>query len=732
MRCNDGGHSDPGGAANSNERRFVTETPVVDTAPASKRSTASDVDVHGAMRRLAATIGPALAIIAVQLVLFPVPAGQWLRGAIVGGLTALVALGMALVYRANRVVNFAQGDLGSLPAVLVVLLMTSWGWNYFVALGAGLVASVVLGAVIELAIIRRFFRAPRLLLTVATLGLSQLLVAFSILLPRLWDTRLLANRIDAPFDFSWEVSPLIFSANDVIALVVAPVVIFALAFFLRYTTAGMAIRASAENADRASLLGIPVKRLHTMVWAGAALLAFTATFLRAGILGLPVGYALSFGILLRSLAALMLGRLTNLPAITASAVALGVLELAVAWNASSPLLIDPILALVVVIALLARRRNVSRSDSETSTWRSADEVRPIPAELAGFPEVRAVRWGSATALVVAALVLPHLLSADHSLKASAVLIYGILGVSLVVLTGWAGQVSLGQIAFFAIGATLGAKATSDWGLDLTLALALATLVGGLVAVVIGLPALRVQGLYLAVTTFAFALATTSYLLNRRFFDWIPTARIERPDLLGLINIESPTSYYYVTLGGLVLVLVAVRGVRRSRTGRVLIALRENERSAQAFGVNPVTAKLAAFALSGAIAAFAGALFSHHQQAIGVSSYGPGQNLAVFTLVVIGGVGSVPGALLGALYLRGTQWFLPPDWQFVASGAGVLFVLLALPGGLGGLAYRLRDLWLRSVASRHDVVVPSLVADIRQEEPAPRTPTAEPVLSEGRP
>ncbi|MEJ7584464.1 MAG: hypothetical protein WKF43_10360, partial [Acidimicrobiales bacterium] len=170
--------------------------------------------IQATVRRLAPTLGPAVAIVALQLILFPVPAGQWFRGAIVGGLTALVALGMALVYRANRVVNFAQGDLGSLPAVLVVLLMTSWGWSYLVALSAGVLASLVLGAVVELVVIRRFFRAPRLLLTVATLGLSQLLVAFSILMPRLWDVRLLANRIDPPFDFTFEISPLIFSAND--------------------------------------------------------------------------------------------------------------------------------------------------------------------------------------------------------------------------------------------------------------------------------------------------------------------------------------------------------------------------------------------------------------------------------------------------------------------------------------------------------------------------------------
>jgi branched-chain amino acid transport system permease protein len=253
-------------------------------------------------------------------------------------------------------------------------------------------------------------------------------------------------------------------------------------------------------------------------------------------------------------------------------------------------------------------------------------------------------------------------------------------------------------------------------------------VGAAVAVVIGLPALRVRGLYLAVTSFAFALATTSYFLNRQFFDWIPTSRIERPELLGLIDLDSPTRIYYFALGGLAVVVLAVRGVRRSRTGRVLIALRENERAAAAFGISPTRAKLSAFAMSGAIACFAGCIFVHHQQAFGTQPYAPGQNFAIFTMVIIGGVGSVSGALLGAGYLRGLDVVLPPEWLFLVSGVGVLFVLLAVPGGLGGLVYRLRDLWLRWVADRHDLVVPSLVADVRVEEPPALTepqPEAEP-------
>ncbi len=292
------------------------------------------------------------------------------------------------------------------------------------------------------------------------------------------------------------------------------------------------------------------------------------------------------------------------------------------------------------------------------------------------------------------------------------LVYAILAMSIVVLTGWSGQVSLGQVAFFAIGAATAAKLTSEWSVDLSLAVIGAGAVGALAAVLVGLPALRFRGFYLAVTTFAFALATTGYLLDRTYFDWIPTQRIERKALFGVLDIDSPTRIYYVILAALVLVLIGLRGVRHSRTGRVLVALRENERAAQAYGVDATRAKLTAFATSGFVAAAAGALFVHHQQALGTNPYAPSENLAVFAMAVVGGVTSLPGAILGAFYFLGSRWFLPLEWQFLASGFGVLLVLMILPGGLGGLVFSIRDHTLRWVAGRRGIVVPSLLADRR--------------------
>lgn len=677
------------------------------------------------VRALVPVVAPPVAILVLQLVLFPVPAGIFVRGVVIGGLTALVALGMALIHRANRIVNFAQPDLGGVPAVLVLMLMTAWGWSYWIALPVGLLAALLVGGIVEAAVIRRFRHAPRLILTVATLGLAQVLAACALLMPRLWtDDRLLAPRVEPPFDARIVLGDVIFNANDVIAMIVVPICIVALAWFLQRTTLGVAVRASATSSERALLLGIPVHRVQTLVWALAGLLAFVATFLRAGILGLPIGGALGFGILLRALAALLIGRMTNLPLIASSAVALGVLELGVQWNASSPLLIDPILAVVIGIALVVQRRRKGRlGDEDASGWQAAEEVRPVPGVLRTQPEVRAVRWGGGALLVAAVLVLPHLLSVDRSLKASAVVVYAILALSLVVLSGWAGQVSLGQVAFFAIGAVVATKANVDHDADLLVCLALAAVAGAVVAVLVGLPALRRGGLHLAVMTFAFALATTSYLLNDRFFDWVPRSadRVERLPILGVVDYDSATGLYYVTLVGFALSVLALRGIRRSRSGRVLLAIRENEKGAEAYGVSPTRAKLTAFALSGALAAFAGGLFVHHQQSFGSGPYDPGQNFAVFTMAVIGGIGSIPGAVLGAVYLRGTQWFLPVEWQVLATGIGVLLVLLVLPHGLGGLLFRLRDLWLRSVVRRRGLVVPSLVGDDAITAPAPPRP-----------
>lgn len=343
-------------------------------------------------------------------------------------------------------------------------------------------------------------------------------------------------------------------------------------------------------------------------------------------------------------------------------------------------------------ALLTQRRETTRSDLDVQmSWRLADEVRELAPGVARLPGVQAMRWGAWSIVIGLLVLVPFVLRTDQIIKISAIVVYSIIGLSLVVLTGWAGQISLGQFGFVAIGAAVSAKFTSAWNVDLTLALVLGGVAGAVAAFLVGLPALRLRGLYLAVTTLVFALSVTSWLLNDRFFSWVPRSRIERPPLFGRVDISTPTRFYVFCLAVLVVVLVAVRGIRRSRTGRAILALRENERAALSYSVPGTRVKLTAFAWSGAIAGIGGGLFTHLNFSFDLGSYGVGRSLDVFTASVVGGLGSSFGAVLGAVYLRGTEWFVTaPEWRFLSSGVGVLAVLLILPGGLAALVFRIRD------------------------------------------
>jgi branched-chain amino acid transport system permease protein len=441
------------------------------------------------------------------------------------------------------------------------------------------------------------------------------------------------------------------------------------------------------------------------VWTLATVLSFCSVVLTAGVASLPFGIGLGLSVVLRALAALVIGRMTRLVAIAATAVAIGVLEAGIRWNTGDVYLIAPILAGLIIVSLLLQRRNAPRAEQDdTSSWQGLGDVRPTPSSLAGLREVRLARWAGAAVGLAVLLAVPHALGTNGQLKAGVVVVFAIVGASLVVLTGWAGLVSLGQMAFVGVGAAVGAALMVDLGWDPLVALLFAGLAGAAVAILVGLPALRLRGTYLAVTTLALSLAASAWVFSNRVADWIPTGSFTRPALLGRVALDTPLRLYYFALGVLALVLVALRGIRRSRTGRVLVALRDNEPGVTAFGVSPTRAKLVAFALSGAVAAVAGVVLVVHQAAFRDVTYGPEESLSVFVATVIGGPGSLTGGVVGAVFQRGAQWLLPAPWSFLATGAGVLVVLLALPDGLGGLLWRLRDRYLRWAARRNGVAV----------------------------
>jgi branched-chain amino acid transport system permease protein len=670
--------------------------------------------------RLLRTLGPAVTVLVAQLVVFRVSPlaqpGLYLYGFVIGLMGALVAVGMALVYRANHVLNFAQAELGLLPTVVALALVSWSGIPTMVAFGLGLLLAVVLGGVVDLLVVRRFAGASRLILTVATIGVAQLLALGALAVPSLWGRAPVSLSPVQPFDVSITLEPIVFGANHLVALVVAPLVLVGIIAFLHRTDTGVAIRAAAERRDRAGLLGVPVKRLQTTVWCLAAAMSFVGVFLRSGVAGVPVAVedgfgATSFGALLAALAALCLGRFTRLATIAASAVAVGVVEQVVVWsNGDDPALVYPVLAVIILASMVLQRTGRSRAETDTSSsWQATDEARPMPTELRDLPRVHLARWGLPAVVVLGAWLLPEwdVMSSGRLVQASAVVVFAVVGISIVVLTGWAGQVSLGQMGFVGTGAAVGAVATGSWGLDLSAAVPLAAVAGAAVALVVGLPALRVRGLFLAVTTLAFTITASAYLLNPEYFSWVPAGRVERPPLLGVIDLAPQATMYRLCVVALVAVVVAMTGIRRSRTGRAMLALRENERGAQAFGIDLTRTKLTAFALSGGLAAGAGCLLVHVTQRFDAADYGALASVTAFTATVVGGVGSLAGGILGAVFERGGTWFLRGYWRLLPSAVGVLVVLLAFPSGLSGMLFSWRDRWLASLARRRGIEVPSL-------------------------
>jgi branched-chain amino acid transport system permease protein len=582
---------------------------------------------------------------------------------------------------------------------------------------------------VERTLINRFCRAPRLVLTVATIGIAQLLTALALFMPSWFGFKNVSRpQLDPPFDTRVEIGGVFFNDNDLMVFVVVPLALAALALFMRYTRVGIAIRGAAERSDRAATLGVPVGRIQTTVWVITTVLAFVTVFLRAGVSSFPIGSALGVTVLIRALAAVVLGHMDDFPRIAAAAIGIGIVEQAIVFDTGRDLYVFPVLFLIIVVGLLTERRTTGNrvEDQTVSSWQAAREVRPIPTELRSIP---IVRWGNAAPFAVAlvfVISLPLWLSDSRLVIATVTAIFSIVAVSLVLLTGWAGHVSLGQMAFAAVGGAVGAWVTQDAGWDLGFALLAAGLVGAALAGVVGIPAARAGGLTLAVTTLALAPAVLFWLLNPEFFDWVPRGRFTTdPTLFGRVEIQSQMSFYYLTLSLLALAISAAYGIRRSRTGRVLIALRENPRAAEAYGINALRTMLAGFAVSGFFAAVAGVLLVHHQhmisQTISNNPFSAEASLRVFSIVVIGGMASVPGAILGAVYVFGMQYYMLPEWRFLATGIGLLFILLVLPGGLGAGLAEARDGMLRWYARRRNILVPSLVADRLEDDALQATP-----------
>lgn len=633
-----------------------------------------------------------------------------LQGAMYGSANALTAVGLILIWRSNRVINFAQVAIGGLAGGIGIQLFQQSGLPYFLAFVIGLLAGLVVGALVEFAVIRRFTNASRLVVIVATIGLAQLLGGIDLLIGRFvfGSTALFSGGFDTPLS-AWKANlgVVLFNGNHLAIVAVVPLVVVALTWFLRRSLAGVAIRGAAENAERARLLAIPVRRLQTLVWAVAGGLAALTQLLSAPFAGAVNSAATGPTLLLPALAAAVIARMESLPVAVTAAIALGSMDQVVRWNTSTPEIVDVVFLLVILAALLLQRSSTSRAFDSEAAWQDAGVVKAVPDALRRLPEVKAVIWGGTALLLAALVIVPLRVSPGTNNTLSIMAIWSIIAVSLVVLTGWSGQISLGQFAFVGVGAMVTGNLVMRTDLDLFVALLIAGIAGGLIALVQGVPALRITGPFLGVVTLAFAVVFDAYLLNPNVFpDLIPT-EVDRPVLWERFPLTNDRTMFYLCAATLVLVVLAARGVRRARSGRVLIAARDNRKAAEAMSVWSRRQTLVSFLFAGIVAGVAGGLHVLVLNGARFGSYPPIQSIEVFGMTTIGGLGSIGGAVLGTAGLRGLNDAVSTEVRLVLNGTGMLLILWLLPGGLGQLMGRVRDRLLRLVARRRNLSVPGI-------------------------
>ncbi|ABW12598.1 ABC transporter related [Parafrankia sp. EAN1pec] len=666
-------------------------------------------------------------------------------GAVTGLVIGLLAVGIVLVHRSTRVINFAVANMGLVGSALFALLTVRYNVPYWISLAIALLVGVLFGALVDLTVIRRLFAAPRVILLVATIGVAQLALTVVTSLPDLDDYP--SESYPVPWSGSWSpASGLTITGAQLSVLVTVPLVALGLSLFLGRTVLGRTVKAAADNPELARLQGISPKTVSTAVWAVAGLIGTLCLILvSAQNQSLTQITTLGPTTLLRALAAAVIARMTSFRVALLAGIALGLAQSFIQFNwLDQPGLTDLTILVVVLVAVFF----VSRGrDTETSSFSFAPKIKPVPDRLRGLWWVRHLERAPLVLLGLVAVVLPLLVAQpSRHLLYTVILGYAICAASITILTGWAGQLSLGQMAFAGLGALLAAALNRGLRLQVggsvmalnalpfPAAVAIATAFTAALAAVVGAGALRVRGLLLAVSTFAFGIAAEQYLYRRDVFhdEGGNTASFPRSTVFG-IDVTTQRAYYYLVLIVLVLVLLVVARLRRSGVGRTTIGVRDNPATAAAYTVAPTRVKLRAFALAGGIAGLGGSLLAGAVQNVPYADryFLSPDSLILVSIVVIGGLGSVTGPLLGSLWVIGLPSFFPDNdiVPLLTSSLGLLILLLYFPGGLVQIGYSARDALL-AWADRRLGTTPA-VKSVSTVPPA-LTRTTRPPLPENTP
>jgi len=623
-----------------------------------------------------------------------------------GATYAILGQGLVLKYRSAGVVDFAHGAVAmfiayvfvnlrsfgelELPVILIphqISLNGGAGLNTALAIVISLVYAAVLGLVLYVIIYRPLRGASPLTRVCASVGVMLGLQAIAVLN---YSTEPVATNPIFPSS-PLSIAKITFPEDRLFFTGVVIVISVALAIVYRFSRFGLATRAGAENDRGAALTGISANVIAGQNWVIATVLAGAAGILIAPVASLdPTSYTL---FVVPALAAALIGRFQSFWITALAGLLLGCAQseidkLITVWSWLPQQGLSDALPFAVIIVVMALR-------SRTVLARGGDVAERNPS--IGRPN--APLRTAAICFVLGVLLLLVLSSVLRFAFISSLTVTCI-ALSVVVLTGYVGQVSLAQMSLAGIGGFLLGHISTDWHIGFPWSLILAGLCAVPIGLVIGLPALRLRGVNLAVVTLGFAAAMDAVLFtNLSFTGSTAGLPIPAPRLPGLnLGITQGKSYPTLIFGVLVLLVVILLGLlvarlRRGPAGRMLLAIRSNERAAGSVGINVAQAKLMAFGLAAFIAGIGGALTGYMQGELTADSFAAFTSIGLLAIVFVAGVGRIAGAVVAGIMFSAAGLFVTflnlhlnvGKYQAIVAGVALVLTAVQNPDGITGTA-----------------------------------------------
>jgi len=598
-------------------------------------------------------------------------------GLVQGSVFAVIALGLALIYRVTGIINLAQGGFCILGALLVYTLEETLGWSAPIAVPIAVAGTTLFGLVLGAAIfVPALARLPNSSMLMLTAGLLTFIEGLALVI---WGSQPYAVR---PFsgERAIELLGIRVPSQGIWIVAISICIIVGAWYLLARTTYGKALVACAENPMAARLMGVDVRRITLLSFGLTAMIgalggiAVTPVgsfqfdtgrfFTNAGFIAVAIGGTGSFfgavagGLFLGVAEQLAAGYVSSL---FANALTLGLLLATLLWRPQG--LLSPGRA----------RRHDIREDQRV--YRAFVRIRGRSAAVVGL---------GAVAILAA---LPQIVGEGgllSSLVITLILFISVLGLD--VLMGYAGQVSLGQAGFMAIGGYTSAVLATTYGVPPLMGIAAGIVLSLVCALLLSTVTMRLRGAYLALATLTFGLLIDSLTVGLTDVTGGPSGLVGVPSLtIGPLTFGTTTSMYYLVLTLIVVLVVALIGGMRSSFGRALQAIRTDQTAAAALGIDVGRHKIAAFAISAALGSLAGSLYAFDFHFLSPEMVGTPRSFEMIAMLVLGGEGTLVGGLLGAATITLLPTIFQPlaAFKILAEGAILVLVFQYLPQGIWG-------------------------------------------------